>query len=1195
MTLKGFLFTVLIFAQVGTIALAQDQQMHLTSYQSIYGDSSYSNMGWHVDMEDDLAVASTNQFPDDEGFGGAYLFKRDEDETWRTVARLKISNQFIRNERIEDVQIAGNAVMVATYLNVYFFEEPVGGWRDVEETARFSRTEEYQIEAAQFQENYCLIIERGDRKDPPILAHLYEKTGTSWADRRLIKTFSQKEGVSGFVCSNCIAFTPDFFAFSDPVVSRGKVYLYQQSPTGNWPDTPSAVLEPDTIGQVVDRFGQALATDGETLFIGSRETNNLNPNVRSSLFIAEKSSQGWQSATLKPRITFDLGQGNPAFSLVSKGDSLFVGRQFRIDPDAPLAELYRKPATGWGSLAGSGIPLRLVNRRDNLLDYLMLGWTFDLENEYGIFGNWVGQNSINSQKEQGEVAFVKLAADCQPIAEIAAPIVGIGETGLTTVELAWETPGYSFRTELAYREADSSDPYRTLLSTDHREILTNLQPSTTYEYKVRNVCGPFGLPDTTAYSELQQFTTGMGGVTELVNVPLHGLEDIDHTLISRVAMDDSTAAVGLSDFRILVLENQDSVWRRVATLTPSTPPSFHHLAIDGGTIVAANYPVFGTPEGNSGQLYIWEKPETGWEDREETAKVVIPPLFPGGQNIFGIHLEVSGETIVTNTLFNNGSTESILGSIYVVEKTNGRWDENPPARLSPEMNGRIADFGNYYGAFGFYFALAKDLVVGMRPLFTGNSAPRYTPLDDFRRNPLAFVKPSSGWTTTTNESFPWATVNPGYLLAETQNYEGLAGEGDVIVAKEVASSSLLSLPERTSFSITELSQTGDWAEAPQVKSINPTPDLFDFSAAAEISGDRLLVVNNYRVPGTMGVNSNHVALYHKTSDSWADAALGTTANIVNSDGLDPESFLSFDQSGPFSGFVLWKANTLEDKLQFFTENRYCVTPTNVQTVVSNNSLSPVVTISWESLPTSSSWEVAYRPAGSEEPFTIVSTLQKMLVISEGLLFGTSYEYNIRSLCQDYPDLPVSAPTALLEFTTPCLPPANLLSSVEVEQDNSYEISLTWEEPHPTEGYEMVIALGDSTIADLQSTETGVILNSDLVLNQEYQVQVRSVCGQPDTPFYSEYAEGTFQLNEFIPEALKLYPNPTTGKVTVEVPISQIDLQMPYQVVDQLGKTVSDGVISRNNFEIDFTYLHPGVYALRLIQMADNNVLRVVKF
>ena len=239
--------------------------------------------------------------------------------------------------------------------------------------------------------------------------------------------------------------------------------------------------------------------------------------------------------------------------------------------------------------------------------------------------------------------------------------------------------------------------------------------------------------------------------------------------------------------------------------------------------------------------------------------------------------------------------------------------------------------------------------------------------------------------------------------------------------------------------------------------------------------------------------------------------------------------------------------------------------------------------------------MAYRIAGSEEPFTIVPTIQKMLVISEGLLFGTSYEYNIRSLCQDYPDLPVSAPTALQEFTTPCLPPTDLLSTVEVEQDNSYEISLTWEDPHPIEGYEIVIAIGDSTVKDLQSPEAGIILNSDLVLNQEYQVQVRSICGQPAQPFYSEYVQSTFQLGEFIPGEFKLYPNPTTGKVTVEVPISQIDLQMPYQVVDQLGKTISDGVISRNNFEIDFTHLHPGVYALRLTKLAENNVLRVVKF
>ncbi|NER83445.1 MAG: T9SS type A sorting domain-containing protein, partial [Leptolyngbya sp. SIO1D8] len=389
-------------------------------------------------------------------------------------------------------------------------------------------------------------------------------------------------------------------------------------------------------------------------------------------------------------------------------------------------------------------------------------------------------------------------------------------------------------------------------------------------------------------------------------------------------------------------------------------------------------------------------------------------------------------------------------------------------------------------------------------------------------------------------------------------------------------------------------QNNNWVAAPSVRAIHPSPDLFDFSSAVELTNDRLLLINNFiNVFGT--INSNNITIYHKTGDTWADAAPAVVATITNSDGLDSEGLRSFDQSGPFSGFVPFKANTIQDKLQFFTENRYCVAPVNISATVSDEGTSPVVTINWESLPTSSSWEVEYRIAGSQEPFQVVPALEKTVTIGENLSYGNSYEYRVRSLCANYPNFPVSAPTAPEHFTTPCLPPTNLISSAETYANNSYEVSLTWNQPHENQGYNIVILLGDSVVADLQSSDPAVTLDSDLLFNEEYRFQVRSVCGTSSQPFYSEFSDGTFSINEFIPEELKLYPNPTTGRATMEVPISQIDLSLAYQIVDHLGKTLSTGVITRNNFEIDLTHLAPGIYNLILSKPEENTVLRIVKY
>ena len=139
MNFNNFVFkaiTIMLFWPLATV----QGQIHFTNYQSIYGDLEQSYLGWQVDMEGDLVVAGNNRFPEDDGFGGAYLFRRHDDDTWRTEATLNISEPLNTNEIIEDVQIEGDVVMLVTLDGVYFFEKPDGGWDDMEETAKLNGT-----------------------------------------------------------------------------------------------------------------------------------------------------------------------------------------------------------------------------------------------------------------------------------------------------------------------------------------------------------------------------------------------------------------------------------------------------------------------------------------------------------------------------------------------------------------------------------------------------------------------------------------------------------------------------------------------------------------------------------------------------------------------------------------------------------------------------------------------------------------------------------------------------------------------------------------------------------------------------------------------------------------------------------------------------------------------------------------------
>jgi hypothetical protein len=113
-----------------------------------------------------------------------------------------------------------------------------------------------------------------------------------------------------------------------------------------------------------------------------------------------------------------------------------------------------------------------------------------------------------------------------------------------------------------------------------------------------------------------------------------------------VALNGSVAVVGAQtatrhDGAVYVFENTGGTWAQVAKLTASDASRNQFLGTsvaissDGGTIVA------GAP-GNqfqSGAVYIFVKPQGGWVNMTETAKLTIK-MRPSG---FGATVAVSGD------------------------------------------------------------------------------------------------------------------------------------------------------------------------------------------------------------------------------------------------------------------------------------------------------------------------------------------------------------------------------------------------------------------------------------------------------------------------------------------------------------------------------------------------------------------------
>ena len=208
-----------------------------------------------------------------------------------------------------------------------------------------------------------------------------------------------------------------------------------------------------------------------------------------------------------------------------------------------------------------------------------------------------------------------------------------------------------------------------------------------------------------------------------------------------VAGDGFGQAVAISDDTILVAaQNTSTVYLYVkpasgwtdmtqtAKLMASVPTSRFGLglAISGNTVVIGAY---GTNE--EGTAYVYAKPTSGWVDMQQTGE-----LLATVKGDFGLAVGVSGNTIVVGA----PTALSQDGVVYVYTKPSGGWrNVHPTAMLTTAVNYPGGNFGGSLSISGSTVIVGAFLANGQR---TGEV--------------YIFVKPQSGWTNMTET----ADLNP---------------------------------------------------------------------------------------------------------------------------------------------------------------------------------------------------------------------------------------------------------------------------------------------------------------------------------------------------------------------------------------------------------------------------------------------------
>jgi hypothetical protein len=234
--------------------------------------------GQSVSISGDYAIVGA-RFDDDNGYnsGSAYIFVRNGGN-WTEIAKLTASDGAAGDNFGFSVSISGDYVIVGAYGwyytagTAYIFEKPSGGWTDMTETAKLSRSGgiiggyfgvsvsisgDYAIVGAPW--DYGSVSSSGS-------AYIFMRSGGNWTE---IAELAASDGASGdqFGQSVSICGGSAIIGANWDDNSSGSAYIFMLSRhSGNWNEMAKLTASDGTVG---DNFGQSVSICGDDSIVGA--------------------------------------------------------------------------------------------------------------------------------------------------------------------------------------------------------------------------------------------------------------------------------------------------------------------------------------------------------------------------------------------------------------------------------------------------------------------------------------------------------------------------------------------------------------------------------------------------------------------------------------------------------------------------------------------------------------------------------------------------------------------------------------------------------------------------------------------------------------------------------------------------------------------------------------------------------------
>ena len=537
---------------------------------------------------------------------------------------------------------------------------------------------------------------------------------------------------------------------TNDVSNSGSAYVFIKPATGGWAtDTETAKLIASERA-ASDQFGFSVAVDGNTVVVGADQDDSS----RGSGYVFIKPATGWATDTVTATLTAYDRRQNDRFghSVAVDGDTVLVGA---VGDDIDKGSAYVFGTGEWADIPGSdaGTVAHIATGLLNGPEY-----TYQVR-AVNAAGAGAASNSVLATPRAA--TGVPTVVPGTPTAEQT----GVGQVELEwTVTDPLDVTGYDYTQDNGsnWPNVDGSN----LVTKSHTvnngiisvtksyTVTTGLVSGTAYTFAVRaknslgagnssgnaepvtlddQAAAPTGFSADAGDKQVSlRWTPGDSSITKYQLLQFEPNKLIDDEVLQEdnfgysVAVDGDTAVIGvyhdnLPDTGANSFENAGSAyvfvrqansggWRKVAHLTASDGAASDEfgisVAVDEDTIVVGTHgddiDSNGTDETDVGSAYVYVKPDTGWADGTETAKLTASDGAASDE--FGISVAVDGYTILVGA-HQDDHNGTDAGAAYLFTRPYTGWAESHETTKLIPADGEVGD------EFGISVAVDGDTAV----------------------------------------------------------------------------------------------------------------------------------------------------------------------------------------------------------------------------------------------------------------------------------------------------------------------------------------------------------------------------------------------------------------------------------------------------------------------------------------------------